>query len=131
MAVRDPVKDRKGSVLSKVHMTPNATCAHATKECKTLCVSPDFVDRRLCTVCCKIKRFPTGSLESGRGSANPDSHVQARDGNFLEGLRESNARMLHLKAIFCAQKSFASLRRLAASYHRPGHCKPKAECAIL
>ena len=53
--VRPAVKDKKGSVLCKVYMTPNGTCAHASKECSTLNVSQEFVERRLCTVCCKIK----------------------------------------------------------------------------
>ena len=72
--VRPAVKDKKGSVLCKVYMTPNGTCAHASKECSTLNVSQEFVERRLCTVCCKIKRFSpwialSRATESGRGSA--------------------------------------------------------------
>ena len=53
--VRPAVRNRADQVLSKVVMTPNGTCAHATRECSTLNTSQEFVERKLCTVCCRIR----------------------------------------------------------------------------
>ena len=53
--VRPAARNRQNAVLSKVVMTPNGTCAHSSKECSTLNISQELVERKLCTVCCRIR----------------------------------------------------------------------------
>ena len=52
---RVPVLQRDGQVIRKVVFTQNGKCVHAHKQCQTLNVSQEFIERKLCTVCCKIK----------------------------------------------------------------------------
>ena len=52
---RPAARDRRDKILDRVIMTPNGTCVHATTTCSTLNVSQQFIERRLCTVCCKIR----------------------------------------------------------------------------
>ena len=52
---RPAARNRDGQVLTRVIMTPNGTCAHASTDCATLNGSQSFVERRLCTVCCRIR----------------------------------------------------------------------------
>ena len=52
---RPAARDRRNKILTKVVMTPNGTCAHASSACSTLNVSQEFIERKLCTVCCKIR----------------------------------------------------------------------------
>ena len=51
---RATLRNRRGEVVKKVFMTPNGTCAHSSSECQTLNVSQEFVERKLCSVCCKL-----------------------------------------------------------------------------
>ena len=53
--VRPAVRDRQNNIVKAVYMTPNGTCAHSSRECQTLNISQEFVERRLCTVCCKLR----------------------------------------------------------------------------